>query len=212
MSAPAAALAEIEVVRDPQKAAALFQPARSAVLEHLVDPDSASGVARKMGLPRQQVNYHLRELEKAGLLQFVEERRRGNCNERVVRATARSYLISPDALGRLGATPEERRDRFSAAYLVAAAARAIRDLAVLAIRAARAKKRFATLTLETEIRFRSAEERNQFAEELGNTVARLAARYHDDHAPGGRAFRVLAACYPVITKTSEDDGSDASLE
>jgi hypothetical protein len=65
--------------------------------------------------------------------------------------------------------------------------------------------------METEIRFRTAEERNQFAEELANTVARLAARYHDEHSPGGRPFRLLAACYPVITKLEEDGGHGAGF-
>jgi hypothetical protein len=212
MSAAPSSLPTLHVVRDPDKAAALLQPSRLAVLEHLKEPDSSTGVARKLGLPRQQVNYHLRELEKQGFIQFVEERRRGNCIERMVRATARSYLISPEALGKLGGTAEERRDRFSAAYLVAAAGRAIRDLAVLGVRAARAGKRLATLTLETEIRFRSAEERNAFAEELAAAVARLAARYHDEAAPGGRPFRLLAGCYPVITKSEDDAGAGASLD
>ena len=214
MSAAAAAIAipSLHIVRDARKAAALLQPARLAVLQHLGEPDSATGVARKLGLTRQQVNYHLRELEKEGFLEFIEERRKGNCNERIVRATARSYVISPEALGRLGNTPEQRRDRFSAAYLAATAARAIRDLAVLAVRAAKAGKRLATLTLETEIRFRSAEERNAFAEELATTVAGLAARYHDEKTPGGRPFRFLAGCYPSITKIEEDAGEAARLE
>jgi DNA-binding transcriptional ArsR family regulator len=204
-------LPALHIVRDPGKAAALLQPSRLSVLEHLGEPDSASGVSRKLGLPRQQVNYHLRELEKDGFVEFVEERRKGNCTERLVRATARSYLISPEALGTLGATAEQRRDRFSAAYLVSAAARAIRDLAVLGVRAARAGKRLATLTMETEIRFRSAEERNAFAEDLAAAVARLASRYHDESAPGGRLFRLLVGCYPVITKSEDDAGAGANL-
>src|SRR5271166_2479134 len=138
-------MTDIEVLRDPAQAAALLQPGRSRVLEQLSDPDSASGVARRIGLPRQQVNYHLRELEKAGLVDFIEERRRGNCMERVVRATARSYVISTEALGSLGDTPDEQSDRFSIAYLISLAARLIRDLATLRARAVDANKRVATL-------------------------------------------------------------------
>ena len=73
----------------------------------LGEPGSAAGLGRKLGLPRQRVNYHLRELEKEGLLEVVEERKKGNCVERIVRATARSYLISSEALGTLGSRPEE---------------------------------------------------------------------------------------------------------
>jgi len=154
----------IEVLRDPARAANLLQPERLRVLENLLEPDSASGVARRLQLPRQQVNYHLRELEKCGLVEFIEERRRGNCLERLVQATARSYLISPDALGRLGRDPALQPDRFSAAYLLAAAARAIREVARLLVRADKAGKRVATLTLETEVRFADAAARSAFAE------------------------------------------------
>jgi hypothetical protein len=144
------------------------------------------------------VNYHLRELEKDGLVELVEERRRGNCNERVVRATARSYLISPEALGGLGSRPEQIRDRFSASYLVATAGQAIRDIGVLQDGAERAGKRLATLTLTSEIRFASAEDRNAFAEELATTLARLAAKYHDGDATGGRRFRFFVGGHPAV--------------
>ncbi len=200
----------VRVLRDPESASAVLQPVRLRLLERLREPNSAAGIAREAGLPRQQVNYHLRELERHGLVEFVEERRKGNCNERIVRATARTYLVSPEALGALGTGPEERRDRFSASYLVAAAARLIRDVAVLAIRARKAEKRLATLTVETDVRFRSAADRHRFAEELTETVARLAAKYHEEAAPDGRAFRFLIGAYPVITK-NEDDGVDSAV-
>ena len=44
-------------------------------------------MGRDLGLSRQKVNYHLRALEDAGLVEHVEDRRRGNCTERIVRAT-----------------------------------------------------------------------------------------------------------------------------
>jgi DNA-binding transcriptional ArsR family regulator len=189
----------VQVIQSPEAAAVLFSPARMRILEELAEPDSAAGVARRLDLPRQQVSYHLRELEQAGLVELVEERRKGNCVERVVRAAARSYLISPEALGKLGATPEERRDLFSVGYLVHLAARAIREIAVIWGRAEKAGKRTSTLALETEIRFASAGTRTAFAEELAKDVARLAAKYHDESAPGGRRFRFFCGVYPAIT-------------
>src|SRR5260370_29269268 len=160
-------LATLQIVQSPEKAGVLLQPGRLRLLKQLTEPDSAAGLARRLGVPRQKLNYHLRELEREGFLELVEERRKGNCTERVLRASARSYLISPQAIGRLGETPAAIRDRFSVAYLVAAAARAIRELARLSRRARRAGKRVATLTLEAEIRFTSAEARTEFPEELG---------------------------------------------
>jgi len=192
--------AAIQVIQRAETAATLFSPARLRVLEHLTKADSAAGVARRLGLPRQQVGYHLRELEQAGLVEFVEEKRKGNCVERIVRAAARSYVISPETLGTLGATPEQGRDRFSIGFLVSLAARAIRDLAVLAGRAEKAGKRLSTMALEVEVRFASAEARHAFAEELTREVARLAARYHDESAVNGRRFRFFGGVYPAITR------------
>ena len=188
----------LAVIRDPDSAAAALDPIRQQLLAHLVEPDSATGVARRLGLPRQKVNYHLRALEQAGLVELVEERRKGNCIERVVRASARAYVISPETLGAVAPGADLPADRLSSAYLLAVAGRTIRELAELDARARKTGKRIATLTLDAEIRFASAATRAAFAEELADAVARLAARYHDDRAPGGRAFRLLAAVHPAV--------------
>jgi DNA-binding transcriptional ArsR family regulator len=187
----------LQVVRHPDAAAALLDPVRQRLLAHLKEPDSATGLARRLRLPRQRINYHLRALKSAGLVELVEERRKGNCLERVVRARATSFVISPEALGEIGSTPEAVSDRLSSAYLIAVAGQAIRDVAALDARAGKEGKQIATLTLEADVRFASAASRAAFAEELADAVARLAAKYHDERAPGGRRFRVLAAVHPA---------------
>jgi len=203
-------LAALQIVQSPDKAAVLLQPGRLHLLERLAEPDSAAGLARRLGIPRQKVNYHLRELEREGFVELFEERRKGNCIERVVRATAREFLVAPNA-GRATARKATVVDRFSAAYLVSTAARAIRDLATLCLRAGRAGKRIATLTLETDIRFASAESRAAFAEELTASIAQLAAKYHNENAEGGRRFRLIAASYPAL-KMEESSNESANLE
>ena len=72
----------LDVIRRPDSAAALLDPVRQQLLAQLAEPDSAAGLARRLRLPRQRINYHLRALERAGLLELVEERRKGNCIER----------------------------------------------------------------------------------------------------------------------------------
>jgi len=198
-----ASVAALDVIAEPARAAALLHPLRLEILEELREPDSASGLARRLHLPRQKVNYHLRELEKERLVELVEERRKGNCVERVVRASARYYLINPATLGHLAADPDKIKDRFSSAYLVALAARAIRDLAVLHQRAEKAGKRLATFSLQTEVRIASAADRKAFTEELASQIARLATKYHDEKAPGGRRFSFFLGAYPTITKKEE---------
>jgi len=198
-------LATLQIVQSPGKAGVLLQPGRLRLLEHLTEPDSAAGLARRLGVPRQKLNYHLRELEREGFLELVEERRKGNCVERMLRAVAREFLIAPQTGDRVAA------DRFSAAYLASSAARMIRELAALWIRARRAGKRIATLTLETEIRFQSAASRAAFADELTAAIARLAAKYHNEGAEGGRRFRLIAASYPALTMDAPTTES-ANLE
>jgi DNA-binding transcriptional ArsR family regulator len=187
----------LRVVRDAEPAAALLDPVRQRLLAELRQPDSATGLSRRLRLPRQRLNYHLRVLESAGLVELVEERRKGNCLERVVRATARAFVISPEALGPLGVSADAASDRLSSAYLIAAAGRTIREVGALEERARQEQKRLATLTLDSEVRFASAESRAAFAEELAAAVARLSAKYHDERAPGGRRFRLLAAVHPA---------------
>jgi DNA-binding transcriptional ArsR family regulator len=204
MSTPA-----LQVIRRSEPAAAVLDPVRQQLLAHLAEPDSAAGLARRLRLPRQRINYHLRALEAAGLVELVEERRKGNCFERVVRATARSFVISPEALGVLGPGPDASADRLSSAYLVAAAGRVIRDVGVLEAQARSEGKRIATLTLDAEVRFADAERRAEFARELTEAVARLAAKYHDERASGGRRFRLLAAVHPTPTEEASH-GKDSA--
>jgi DNA-binding transcriptional ArsR family regulator len=192
------------VIENTGQAAVLLDPLRLKLLGELRDPDSASGLARRLRLPRQKLNYHLRELEKQKLVELVGERRKGNCVERVLRATARTYVISPAALGALGADPAAVQDRFSATYLVAVAARAVREVAGLRSRAEKAGKRLATLTLEGEVRFASAQERSAFAQELAAQFARLVAKYHNQKASGGRTFRFIVGGYPAVSAKEQE--------
>ncbi|MGP0068208.1 MAG: helix-turn-helix domain-containing protein [Isosphaeraceae bacterium] len=202
-------LPALDVVRGAEQAASLLgHPLRLKVLEHLVEPDSAAGLSRRLGVPRQVVNYHLRALEDAGVVAFVEERRRGGLKERVMRATARSYVISPEAMGAMEPDSRRHRDQFSWAYLVAAAARVVRDLGILRGRADRAGKPLATFTLETEVRFDSAHDRDAFTRELSAKVTELAVKYHGERASNGRWFRFVLGAYPAITKTDEEAAAE----
>ena len=198
----------VNVLRQPDQAASLFShPLRLKLLEHLIEPDSASGLARRLGVSRQVLNYHLKELEGAGLVQFVAERPCRGLSERVMRASARSFLISPEIMGGVEPDPKRLRDRFSWAYLVAAAAKIVRDLGILRGRADRAAKRLATFTLETEVRFATAGDRDAFTRELAEKVAELSVRYHDERAPQGRLFRFMLGAYPAITKSSDEEAA-----
>jgi DNA-binding transcriptional ArsR family regulator len=184
---------DIVVIEDPAAAAVALDPVRARLLAELAEPGSAATVAARVGIPRQKVNYHLRTLELHGLVELAEERKRGGITERILRATAATYVVSPAALAESAADPDRAADRFSARYVVALAGRLVREVASLAGRAETAGKRLPTMAIDTEIRFRSAEDRAAFADDLTTAVLDLAARYHHDD---GRPHRLVVAAHP----------------
>lgn len=194
-------VADIEVLDEPAAAAAVLNPLRSRILAALREPGSSTSVSAVLGEPRQKVNYHLRALEAVGLVELVEERPRRGLTERVVVASARSYVVSTTALGEGGADPS-RTDRWSSRYLVALGARMVREVGALARGAERAGRPLATLALDTEVRFASAADRAAFTDELAASVRSLVARYHDESAPGGRSHRLVVAAHPLPRPTT----------
>jgi DNA-binding transcriptional ArsR family regulator len=195
--APARQVPEVEVIDDAAAAVAALDPVRLRLLAELSSPLSAAALATRVGLARQKVNYHLRTLEAHGLVRQVDSRRWGGLTERLLVATAASYVVSPAALGVVAADPERSGgDRLSARYLLALAARIVREVGTLVRGADEAGQRLPTLALDTEIRFRSAEERSAFAAELTEAVTGLVSRYHDESAAGGRWHRLVVAAHP----------------
>jgi DNA-binding transcriptional ArsR family regulator len=195
---------EVAVIEDPAAAEVSLDPVRARLLAELAEPGSATMLAAKVGLPRQKVNYHLRTLEQHGLVELVEERRKGNVNERLLQATAASYVISPTALAAVQPDPARSPDRLSARWLLAVSARLVRDVGTLITGATRAKKRLATFALDGEVRFATAADRAAFAEELASCVTQLVAKYHDEQAEGGRAHRVVVALHPSVAAKEEE--------
>jgi DNA-binding transcriptional ArsR family regulator len=195
---------DVAVIEDPAAAEVSLDPVRARLLAELAEPASATMLAARVGMPRQKVNYHLRALERHGLVELVEERRKGNFTERVLRASAASYVISPAALGAVEPDPRRAPDQVSSAWLLALASRLVRDVGDLIGRAARARQRVATFALDGEVRFASAAQRAAFAGELAGAVADLVARYHDPEAPRGRDHRLVVALHPSITAQTKE--------
>jgi DNA-binding transcriptional ArsR family regulator len=193
---------DVEVIDDPATAEVSLDPVRARLLAELAEPLSATALGGRLGLPRQKVNYHLRALERHGLVELVEERRKGNCTERVLRATAASYVISPAALSPLAPDPGRSPDQLSARWLLAVAGRLVRDVGDLLGSAAQGRRRVATFAVDGEVRFASAADRAAFAAELSSAVTSLVARYHDESAPGGRNHRIVLALHPSVTRTA----------
>jgi DNA-binding transcriptional ArsR family regulator len=198
---------DIQVIDDPVAATVALEPMRSRLLSELAAPASAATLATRVGLARQKVNYHLRALEAHGLVTLAQERKWGGLTERLLVATAASYVVSPGAMGPVAVDPKREVDRLSASYLIALGARIVRELSELIRRAKTAGKRLATLAVDTEVRFRSATERAAFTNELAETVTKLVAKYHDESAPGGRAHRLVIVAHPLPQKSDLKESS-----
>ena len=188
---------DILVIDDPAAATVALAPMRSRLLSELATPASAATLAMRVGLARQKVNYHLRALEAHGLVRLANERKWGGLTERLLVATAASYVVSPSALGPVAVDPNREVDRLSAGYLIALGARVVREVSDLVRRANESGKRVATLAVDTEVRFRSPTDRAAFSHELTEAITTLVSKYHDESAPGGRRHRLVVVAHPL---------------
>jgi DNA-binding transcriptional ArsR family regulator len=197
---------DVEVIEDAAAAEVSLDPIRARMLAELAQPHTATSLGARLGLARQKVNYHVRALEQHGLVELVEERRKGNMTERVVRASAASYVISPAALAEVAPDPDRSPDRLSARWLLALAARLVRETGALINGAARANKPLATFGLDAEVRFARPADRAAFVVELTDALAGLISKYH---AETGRPHRVIVAVHPAITEEADPPAQEA---
>jgi DNA-binding transcriptional ArsR family regulator len=196
------------LLSEPDKLRGALAPLRRRLLTRLRAPASATELARELDLSRQKVNYHLRKLEEAGLIELVEERQRRGCVERVMRARADAYVIDPSLMS--GATdgsdqdPRELArtgDRHAAEHLVAVASDTVRDVTRMQVAADRAGLRLLTFTLETEVRLGEPADLHRFTEALARATASVVS---DFDRPGGRAYRVIGAGHPTPRGDRDD--------
>jgi DNA-binding transcriptional ArsR family regulator len=202
-----------DFVAEMPRAATLLHPLRLRILDALREPDSAAGLARRLRLPRQKINYHMRELAHAKFLERAGQRRRRNMIERRYRTTARGYILSPELLGRLGVSEAQAGDAFSAAYLLGLMALGQSELGRASREAAAQGKRLATLSMNSELRFESAEQRARFTAEMQRALMEVVARHAspearaDGGAGAGRPYRLILGCYPIPPKVAEENDS-----
>lgn len=188
---------DIGVIDSAEVATAALAPIRTRLLAELSEPGSATTLAARLGVPRQKLNYHLRQLEKHGLVELVEERRRGNVHERILRASSSSYVVSPGVMGRTQPVVGADRDQASPRWLLALASRMVREVGELVVGARRTGKRVGTFGLDGEVCFATPADRAAFADELTDAVTRLVSRYHDDSSDGSRRHRLIVGVHAV---------------
>jgi DNA-binding transcriptional ArsR family regulator len=200
----------VESVRDRSRVGALVEhPLRLAILRAAAEPRSATEIAAGLGLPRQRVNYHIGRLRRAGFLLPSERRQRRGLFEQRYTASAKAYVVAPEALGPVAVQPKLVEDRLSAEYLLALAAQTQGELGRALADAGRQGKRVATLSISTEVRFTSPAQRARFARALQKAITRVVGRHTSpsttaEGAPAaGRLFRLVLGCYPPPATPAE---------
>ena len=185
--------ASVRVLNDPETLHVLGHPLRVQILEALREPASAATVARQIGQTRQKVNYHLKELEQAKLVEQLRERRVGNFVESIYQAVARSFLVSPEVAWSDPRRVETLRKQHSLQTLVLLGERLQTDAAVLVDRAAFDGEEIASASVVTEARFASEADRETFLDEYLRATAELLDKYGKRE---GAAYRIVLAAYP----------------
>lgn len=201
----------VTFVEDPDRAMAALSPLRRQLLRHLREPASATQLATTLELPRQRVNYHLRALEAAELVELVEERRRRGCIERILRVKPGVFVVDPTMLDPGPESPDHAtrlQDQYAAEHLVGVAAATVRDVARMQVKAEEQGKRLLTFTIEADLCFASASEVHRFTEHLTDAVRRTADQFN---SPTGRRYRMVIGGHPspaIAADASEKEQND----
>jgi DNA-binding transcriptional ArsR family regulator len=191
----------VDVFRGNERLRGTLTPLRRRLLVELREPASATGLAARLDESRQRINYHLREMEKSGLVELVELRQRRGRTERVMRTTARTVIVAPAIIGELAPATQ---DRFAADTLLAATAHTFEEVAQMREDADKAGKRLVTFTIETDIGFGRPADITRFAEQLAVRVGELAAEF--DSPTARRRYHLLIGGHP--TRPEPADGPD----
>src|SRR3989454_5459363 len=183
----------LHIIRDLDRAYSLLHPVRRRILEMLSEPESSAGISHRLKLPRQKVNYHVKEMARTRLLLPAGRKRKRRFYEQCYVASAKAYVLSPELLGKLAADAGTMPDRLSAGHLQGLAAQMQKEVN-RAMDLTPGGKKVATLSLNREVRFTSAEQRAGFTRALEKAIVDVVGKHTSPFqlkdgspAPGGRS-------------------------
>ncbi|MGQ7890422.1 ArsR/SmtB family transcription factor [Paenibacillus sp. WC2504] len=180
-------------IESPEQATVLLNPIRGEIIAQLLEPGSAAEVARTLGETAQRINYHLKALEKAGLVQRIGTRQVRNLVEVLYRSIAKTFVLA-DSLSMKPETVQKLKDQSSLAHLVTTSERIRRDVMLL-MEQSDVGEEIPSATLQLQVHLSDEHQRQAFIEEYAAMVQQLVERY----AAGkdeNEAYQVLLAVYP----------------
>jgi hypothetical protein len=181
------------------QASVVLKPLRIELLRQLAEPRTCPQLATALGISMQKAWYHVKVLERHGLVERIGERSVRGLREGIYQASADSVWLSPKLTAQLGGRGAAR-ERVSLGLIQGMAEELLEDTARLGKRG----ERVAAAGLSARIEL-DPTQRPRFIAELQELVQGLAQKY------GGtgngwetQSFKLLLACYEEPTEQREE--------
>nr|WP_275695691.1 helix-turn-helix domain-containing protein [Fredinandcohnia sp. SECRCQ15] len=179
-----------------------MNPLRGEIIGQLTEPASATEVAKAINETPQRVNYHLKTLEKVGLVKQVGTRHVRNLIEVLYLAVAKSFIMS-DSLGWSHDAIERLKDQSSLAHLITISER-IRKDALSLLEQSEQNIEIPSASLQTKIVLPEKKDRNAFLNEYVKLVKQLVEKYQVNEA-SDENYNVMLSIYPEPTGGTNND-------
>jgi hypothetical protein len=190
---------DVLYIESVDQAATLLQPFRIDLLQQMVEPRTCPELGAHFDMTAQKIYYHIKALEKAGLVERVSENRVRGVVEGVYQAKARSYWLAPKLVGLIGGT-QPTQDQTSLRFLLSLAEEMYEDIGHLGQKS-EVGQDVPSLGLSAQIYLPDSGRRADFLNDVQTVFQSLARKYGipaDDMGDDlvGKAFRLILACYP----------------
>ena len=189
---------DVFYIEDIDQAMILLKPARIELMKRLDEPRTCPELAQSFGDTPQKIYYHIKALEKAGLVEKVGERRVRGVVEGFYQASARAYWLAPHLVSKIGGT-QLTQDQISLRVLLDLAEEVQDDIGRLGSRSEVGHK-VPSLSLSAHIHLPDGERRAEFLQEVQSLFQDLARKYGtpDDVTSdtSTQDFRLVLMCYP----------------
>jgi len=190
---------EVLYIEDVDQAAALLKPQRIEMLKLMDHPRTCLELGKIFGETPQKINYHIKALQNAGLVEQVGERRVRGTVEGSYQARARSYWLASDLVGQIGGAAIAQ-DQASLRHLLSLTEEMRGDIGHLAQQVGR---EIPSLGLSLHVELNDESRRADFMADVQHMAQLLAHKYgattaedENDAQPSRPRFRLVLACYP----------------
>ncbi|WP_241840488.1 ArsR/SmtB family transcription factor [Fictibacillus sp. S7] len=188
-----ARIEETYLVTLPEQAAALLHPIRSEIVAALKVPASATEIAKMLNETPQKINYHLKALEKVGLVQKVGTRNVRNLVEVLYQAVAKTLILS-ESLGLSPETSQKLQDQHALAHVLSLTEAIKKDALQLMEQAEKAQ--IPSAVLQASVSLCGEKQRNEFMNEYFSLLHQLIEKYQSGEKENGEEYQVSIAIYP----------------